>query len=214
MINEMVYQMLCTLVFSLATVFFVCLANREKHRINKIKKERKKWNDVLKQVSKNIEASRDVDDMKKRVGVLRTRFNKFDDQKIIASSEPPIGKFIADLDGKIHDKDDVGELKSEFCDLISDQSNKYWEEPKPKICGKVRWRMLWIAMAAFSFLVFLTSYSCLLMNYPCLWLDKDVTSKCLCILGYPLPTLSILLLYFIMIMNICFVCALLKTKKP
>jgi len=84
--NEMLYPLLCTLIFSIATAFFICLANCAKHSINNIKNEQKKWNNILQQASRIIESTRSVDDLKKKIGILRTCFNRLDDQKIIASS--------------------------------------------------------------------------------------------------------------------------------
>jgi len=204
---------LFVVIFSIATVFFACLAVRKSRDIGDIKKKRKKWTERLHQTIRNIEASNNLDGLKKSVGRLRTLFSLSGSRVSLTYSESAIGAFVTELEQGTRDNGDIVELKSEISGLLSEELTKNCEDSKQKINGEVRWRMLWIIMAVFSFLLFSASYCCLLGGYPCLSQEKEAVSKCIYAVGCALPDLSVFLLYCVAVINILFVYMFMRKKS-
>lgn len=210
--TNIIYHVLFAIAFSIATVFCVCRAYHEKRNIKDIKKKRNKWSDQLQQTIRSIEASRDIDALKKSAGKLNTLFSPFDSHGSLAYSNTTIKTFVAELESETRDKDDFVTLKSEISDLVSGELTKNGDESKQELDCKKRWKWLWILMAVFSFLLFAAFYCGVLANYSCLVQENGVTDKCIGMVGCILPNLSVLLLYCIIIINIGLVCTIMKSK--
>lgn len=143
-----------TVVTALVTAVFNMLLNRRKEEMDNITKERKTWRDELRNISKSIQKSNDLDELLSAVSELKVRINAYGIGRNNFFADSHIWSLIFSLEQKENlTTEELLSIKQCLTNQISCILKYDWERSKAEIKGNMQSKIV-IAMLIISFILY------------------------------------------------------------
>ncbi|MEE1061551.1 MAG: hypothetical protein UH080_07000 [Ruminococcus sp.] len=136
------------------TVIFNLLSNKRKDSIENITKERKEWRGQLREISKSIEKSESIRELKIAISDLKVRINAYGIANNSVFNDSHLWQLIQELETRTEvTNDELLNYKRMFVNLISCNLKYDWERSKAEIKGNKQTIVLIISLV-FSFVMY------------------------------------------------------------